>query len=298
MSERESALITGATGLIGSHLTRRLAKKMNVFATARRPEAPELVHAGATYIPLDMSKEWSQRALPDGVSTVIHLAQSEHFRDFPKNVGHVLQVNTHSTVKLLDYARRMGARTFILASTGGVYGWGDRPLTETQPMSEYMGFYAASKYAAETLADAYRGYFHVITLRFFFVYGVGQAKHMLIPRLIANIRENKTVTLAGENGIRINPIHVEDSVDAIVGAMRLEQSAKINIGGPEALNLRQIANAIGQAVGKPPAFDVHKEAEQRHLVGDIRRMIELLSAPKTKFRDGILQVVQEEWSAQ
>jgi UDP-glucose 4-epimerase len=43
---------------------------------------------------------------PESCDSIIHLAQSDMFRDFPDEVEDVLHVNTLITIKLLDYARK------------------------------------------------------------------------------------------------------------------------------------------------------------------------------------------------
>ena len=56
---------------------------------------------------------------------------------------------------------------------------------------------------------------------------------MLMPRLAANIQTGQPVLLQGEDGICINPIHVDDAVLAIERCLTLGESRVINIAGPE-----------------------------------------------------------------
>ena len=66
--------------------------------------------------------------------------------------------------------------------------------------------------------EAYQGEFVVVILRFFFVYGPGQSNEMLIPRLVKSVREGQPIALDGLDGLRINPVYVEDAVRAVVSA--------------------------------------------------------------------------------
>ena len=50
-----------------------------------------------------------------------------------------------------------------------------------------------------------------IITRPFFIYGTNQKKHMLIPRLIQNIKNSNEIILTSNEGIKINPIHVKDA---------------------------------------------------------------------------------------
>jgi UDP-glucose 4-epimerase len=285
-------LITGATGLVGSHLMQMLLPEWEVFAVSRR--RPNGLAKEVHHLPIDLSKEWSVADLPQTVDAVVHLAQSEHFRDFPEAAEDVFRVNTFSTLKLLDYARRAGAQSFILASSGGIYGYGDQEFSEDTEISSRgdLGFYLGTKLCSEVVAEAYARYMNIIALRLFFVYGPGQKPGMLIPRLVQSIQEEKSIQLQGMDGIRINPTYVTDAAQAIVKATTLQKSYKINIGGPQVLSLRQIGEIIGSVTGKSVRFETDTTAKPKHLVGDIKKMSELLIAPAINFENGIHKYIQ------
>lgn len=286
-------VVTGAGGLTGSRLIENMGEDFAVVGVSRsRP--PGL--PADSHVPLDFSGAWDTDALPERADAVVHLAQSEHFRDFPERAEDVFRVNTESTVRLLDYARRAGARTFVLASSGGVYGSGDGEFSEEAalPLDENLGFYLGTKLCSEVLARSYAPFMDVIVLRFFFVYGPGQRQTMLIPRLVRSVAEGNPITLQGKDGIKINPTYVDDAADAVKRALDISGSHQINIGGPEALSLREIGEAIGRAVGREPVFETREDATPRHLVGDVSRMSELLGAPKVRFEEGVRRYLKSE----
>jgi nucleoside-diphosphate-sugar epimerase len=128
---------------------------------------------------------------------------------------------------------------------------------------------------------------NVIMLRFFFVYGPGQKRTMLIPRLIDSVKNGTPITLQGSDGIRINPTYAGDAASAIKSALDLTDSQKINVGGPDILSLRQIGEMIGDMVEKDPVFTVQNELKPKNIIGDIQKMTKLLGAPTTSFREGI-----------
>jgi UDP-glucose 4-epimerase len=283
-------IVTGAGGLVGSHLLPLLGDAAQVVAIGRT--AP--TGGGANVVPLaaDLSRPLEPSALPDRADAVIYLAQSSRHRDFPDAADDIFQVNAGQLAGMLRYAHRAGARRFVYASTGSVYGAGPGPLAEDSPVPppDPLGFYAATKLCGELLAAGYSGLMNVVILRFFFVYGRGQKRHMLIPRLVDAVRTGAPVALQGEDGIRINPVHAADAAAAVRASLRLEGTHRINVAGPETLSLREVAGTIGDLVGRPPDF-VPADGEPRDLVADTRLMARLLGAPARRFRDGVADLI-------
>jgi len=286
-------LITGATGLIGSHLCKSLSECGNVVYGSGRQEnlPPELVNID--WISCDLAKPINTNVFPDDIEVIIYLAQSRRFREFPEGAGDMFKVNIQSTLGLLDYGMDIRIKQFIYTSSGGIYGFGGRMFKETDGINipSQLNFYLTSKYASELIIHNYSSFFSTVIIRPFFVYGPGQREDMLIPRLISRVKENKPIILNGENGIIINPIYVDDAVTAIERMIELERSNIFNMGGREVLSLRQIGEIIGELVGKKPVFEYHEDLHPGYLAGDISRMLSMLCEPKTSFIDGLKKTI-------
>lgn len=293
----KTCLISGSSGLIGSNLVAALSQAKEpceITTISRRLQTTG--SQNITPLMLDLNQNWHIDDLPQTMDTVVHLAQSEHFRDFPDSAESVFSVNTLSTLKLLEYARKVGAKTFILASSGGVYGFGSKPFSEDSKLSYQgeLGFYMKTKLCSEILAESYSEYMNVVILRFFFVYGPGQRESMLIPRLVNSVSHNKPIQIQGDDGLHLNPTYVEDAAMAIVRAMHLSQSTTINVGGPTVLSLKEITSVIGKALNRQPIFETGPAAERsQDLIADLRKMNELLGPPKVTFESGIERYIQQ-----
>lgn len=287
----KNILLTGASGLIGSAVLPALLKEHHVTALVHRPEHFLFRHERLQIIPADLAGNWDVAMLPAKMDAVIHLAQSEHFRDFPEKAQAVFQTNTTSTLQLLSYAQRAGVSHFILASSGGIYGTGDQQFRESDQVVSRgdLGFYLGTKLCSEVLTETYAPFFHVAILRFFFVYGAAQKRGMLMPRLVDSVLTGKPIILQQENGIRINPVHVSDAAVAVEKALQLTESRKINVAGSEVSSLRAIAETIGAYCGKTPVFEI-QPAEPKHLVADTTLMQQLLHVPVVKIADGIKEL--------
>jgi len=278
-------LVTGAGGFIGRRLVARLAREHEVFELVRRPTG------GANLIEMDLSRGVDGRALPSPVDAVVHLAQSEHYRDFPDRAADIYTVNVESTFRLLEYARAAGAKRFVLASSGGIYGYGREPLRESDVPSP-PDFYLASKQLAEILLFAYDRFFSVIAVRPFFVYGEGQRATMFVPRLARNVLLGNPITLSPPDGLQVNPTHVSDAVDAFAAALGTDYSGPINVAGPDVLSLGEIVRIMAGQLGRNPVLQPVTDAPG-DVVADLSLMVRVLGAPKVHFAEGVAEVCRE-----
>ncbi len=278
-------LLTGAGGLVGTHLLPLLNEEYEVYTISGK-------NIGNNNINIDFSKEWDTRDLSKNLDTIIHLAQSENFRDFPDKAVEVFNVNTTSTLKLIDFACKTGVKTFVFASSGGIYGNSDFEFDESMDIvyKSEMGFYLGTKQCSEIILDNYSSLLQIIQLRLFFVYGSGQRKDMLIPKLIDNVRRGVPLHLQGVSGITINPTHVSDAAKAINASLNLSGSHKINIAGPELLTMKEIGEIIGNLLHKQPQF-ILEEKEAKNLIGSTANMSKKLVKPLIKFKDGIKDLI-------
>ena len=290
--ERKNIVITGATGLLGSYLLPLLREEYNVWAICL--DKPDTDEADPIFwVQYDLSGDLGglRELLPERINALIHLAQSPHFREFPDHAQHVFNVNINTTMHLLDIAQSSGCSHFINASSGGVYEPSSSPLMESDakllPMGS--GFYPVSKQCGELLVNSYAKLMHTINLRFFFIYGKGQEKGMLIPRLVESVFSGNEILLQGKDGLRINPIYASDAAMAVKRCLQLNEPYTMNVAGQEAVSLRQIGEIIGCRLGKSPVFEENQSDSSEDLVADISKMKRLLGSPKVNIEAGIAE---------
>ncbi|KAA5533765.1 NAD(P)-dependent oxidoreductase [Taibaiella lutea] len=279
-------LITGAGGLVGTHLI-QLLQQDNIIYTISQSIISE------NNINIDLSKEWDIALLPNDIDAIIHLAQSRKFRQFPETATDIFYTNTLSTLKLIDFAHKTGVKKFIYASSGGIYGTGDVAFIESDAITypQNQGFYLTSKYSSELILDNYANLLDIVQLRFFFVYGNGQDQSMLIPRLVDSVKTGKPIILQGKEGIKINPIHVSDAVKAIKDAIDIKGSHKINIAGPESMTIKRIGELIGRLTQREPNFIYEDDKPVKSILGDIQKMKDVLHAPTVTVEEGIKSII-------
>ena len=105
-------LVTGGTGFLGRHLLRMLAGH-EVFALTRGKHADKNFPANISWIESDLSRGLDLSSLPGKADALIHLAQSDKFRDFPGGAHDVFRVNVEAPSALLRWAAGAGVTRAI-----------------------------------------------------------------------------------------------------------------------------------------------------------------------------------------
>jgi len=281
-------LVTGGAGFTGRALLRALAQRGDTVYAVHRPGGgqPEALD-GVEPVAQDLAAALGP-GLPGALDAVVHLAQSSRYRDFPEGAADVFEVNAAATARLLDWARTARAESFVYASSGAVYAAGPEPAREEQVAASPSNFYAASKRCGELACEGFRGHLNAHVLRFFFIYGPGQ-EAMFVPGILDRIRAGDEVSLAGERGIHVNPVYVDDAVAAILGTLAAPESMTLNVGGPDVVSLRELADLAGTLLGRKPHYVVGDPRPD--VLGSIERLREAGLEPRVPFAEGLERTV-------
>ena len=262
-------LVTGASGFIGAQLVPVLAQAGHEVVALVRDAARAPDDASISVV--DLSRPLEDHAL-EPVDTIVHLAQANV--PLPAGARELMRVNTFGTAELLEWGRRSGARRFVFASSGSIFGLGDGVVDE-RTIRRTDDLYGVSKEAAERLVQSYaRWYEGTAVLRPFAPYGPTQTGRV-IPNLIRRVRNGEPVTLNRGGSPRMTPLYVDDVVRAVTAALEFEGDAVIHLAGDEPVSIRELAVSIGEVLGREPVFD-ERDTVVGDLVSDNARMHELL----------------------
>lgn len=238
-------LVTGAAGLIGGRLVRRLAAEgAAVVATDRRAAEPP---PGVRWATVDLEDRPALAALmrEARASAVVHAGAISGPMVAAGDPCRVMAVNVGGTLNVAEAALRAGVECLVALSSAGVYGAQATldPVGEEAPLNA-KDVYGASKIAAETVLRAYR-HDHglpAIALRISSVYGPGRTTACFIRDMIDHARRGDPIALAPEGACRRQFAHVDDVVAAVLGALRaprLDHFA-FNVGGGTWLSEQEI----------------------------------------------------------
>ena len=209
---RETALVTGACGFVGSHMVEHLLRKgYRVLATDHPRAGRERLPQGADFIPADLSLPSDLEPLGAfEFGRVFHIAA---VFDYTASWETLLRVNCGGTQNLLEFlAGRKGApKSIVVWSSGSVYGrrFRKEPLKESET-PDPVNPYERSKWKQEEIA--LRAYFSqgmpIILVRPSAIYGPGSRYGLAVP--IFMIRRGLLRFIPGDGQVRGSFIHVED----------------------------------------------------------------------------------------
>ncbi|WP_420152374.1 NAD-dependent epimerase/dehydratase family protein [Siphonobacter sp.] len=217
-------LLTGATGLLGSHIAGALLRQGYAVKAMYR-SLPQAI----SQLPWYHQVEWVQgqmTSLPDleraayDCLAIVHAAARTE--PYPSNVEAYFDANVLATRQILEVTRRLSMQRLVYVSTAAIYqpGTYENPATEESPFAFDLmqSGYIASKYQAqqEVLEAVVEGVPAVIVNPTFLL-GPYDFKPSS-GALISYVLKNRRVFFPGSGGK--NFIDVRDAADATVQALQ------------------------------------------------------------------------------
>lgn len=249
--------LTGATGFVGSALTRRLlAEKQEVRALARASRrADELEARGVTVIRGNLDDAGGIERTIEGAEIVYHLAARVSGAGSEREF---METNVGGTQRVLEACARQGARRVVYHSSLAVYGpgHGSAPIDENSPFDPYpelRGYYPESKIKADQFAASFareKG-LSLVILRPGLIFGPGRISLGLLAFALG-----KTHFVFGRPSLHLPVNYIENLLDAIqmAGNWDSRQADEFNIVDDEDLTLGEYHRALNEAAHARTVF--------------------------------------------
>ena len=254
-------LVTGASGFIGSHLTRKLVDAgadvhaltsvvSSVYPTRLVELRNRITLHEASLTDRGALESMAAAAKPD---YVFHLGAYTHVGKSWQRVDECVQVNVQGTVNLLMALAPHGYKRFLNTGTSEIYGDIDVPFRETDqphPISPY----SVSKYAAEEYCRLYAESYTwpIVRVRPFNAYGPAQSPDRVIPEIITRALRGEPLRMTqGRQTREFN--YVEDIA---MGFLQLATAPNVdgelfNLGCGVDVSMREVATTILRLMGDP-----------------------------------------------
>lgn len=312
---RETILITGVAGFIGSSLLENLLKdgykvigidNFNEYYPSER-KRNNLKEAIKNSIEGQFelaegdirNQEWIEEILlarrPDAV---VHLAACVGVRNSIEEPKMYIEVNVDGTLNILEAMKKSNCNRMIFASSSSVYGSSNKDVFQEIDRTDFpISPYALTKKAGELLCYTYAHLYSlkIACLRFFTVYGPKQRPDLAIYKFLDIMENSGEVPFFGDGSTKRDYTFIDDIVRGIRKSIdwTKKENSKIeifNLGGNHTISLIEMVEILEKVTGKQAKL-VRKPLEPGDMyktAADISKATKVLEyQPSTDFESGI-----------
>jgi dTDP-glucose 4,6-dehydratase len=303
-------LVTGGAGFIGSAFVRLAIAETDMHVV----NLDKLTYAGnlenLTSIERDpryrfVEGDICDQALVDSLvseekpDAIAHFAAESHVDRSILSPEPVIQTNLRGTFTLLEAARKHRLGRFVHVSTDEVYGSLGAPLEadENYPLNPSSP-YSASKAGSDLLARSYFVTYKmpVVITRASNNYGPYQFPEKLIPLMISNALEDRSLPVYGDGQQVRDWLYVDDHCRGILAVLRSGRDGEIyNIGGNRSLPNLDVVHQVLALTGKPESLVQYVPDrpghDRRYALSSEKLMRETAWRPLMDFETGLAHTI-------
>lgn len=294
------ALVTGGAGFIGSHLVEALLKEnhevivLDDLSTGTTDNLPQN-NSALKFEHTDIHSESLLKFFKgQNIDVVFHLAAKAAIVQSVQYPISYHDTNVTGTVRVLEAARICGVKRFVYASSASRYGLAGRG-PDTDPRYPY----ALTKLIGEQYVEHWHQVYKMSTcsLTFFNVYGPrarsNSAYGAVFGVFLAQLANNKPLTIVGDGEQERDFIYVSDVVEAIMLAGGCEFVGRLDIGSGVPQSISKLAKLL-QGPNSHINYVPERPSEPDCTVANINDAKRFLRwYPKVSFEEGVALMKKE-----
>jgi len=299
-------LITGGAGFIGSHLVEKflsVGEKVivvdnlltgaieNLSLFNGNPNFIFMNHDVQHHIDIEMELDY-----------VLHLASAASPRAYTEHPINTLKAGSSGTINTLGLAKAKNAK-YLLTSTSEIYG-----NPKVSPQSEtYWGnvnpngprsMYDEAKRFSEAAVSSYNRIYNLNTriVRLFNTYGPKMKidDGRVVTNFIFQALNGEDITIYGNGDQTRSFCYIEDTLSGIIKAMDSESSEVFNIGNPNEITVKKLAEIIIKLTNSNSSLKFLElpEDDPMQRKPDISKAKNILNwSPKIPLEEGLLKTI-------
>ena len=299
-------LITGGAGFIGSYLVEKFlsaGEKVivvdnlltgaieNLSLFNDNPNFIFMNHDVQHHIDIEMELDY-----------VLHLASAASAKAYTEHPINTLKAGSSGTINTLGLAKAKNAK-YLLTSTSEIYG-----NPKVSPQSEtYWGnvnpngprsMYDEAKRFSEAAVSSYNRIYNLNTriVRLFNTYGPKMKidDGRVVTNFIFQALNGKDITIYGNGDQTRSFCYIEDTLSGIIKAMDSESSEIFNIGNPNEITVKKLAEIIIELTNSNSSLKFLElpEDDPMQRKPDISKAKEFLKwSPKIPLEEGLLKTI-------
>ncbi|MFZ2523382.1 MAG: NAD-dependent epimerase/dehydratase family protein [Minisyncoccia bacterium] len=311
--KKESILVTGCAGFIGSNFCRQFGQMfpdieiigLDDLSSGRKGEIDQrVIFNEGSITDTKLVESIFEKHKP---SYVFHFAAVPRVSFSVEHPGETTRVNIFGTVLLLEKAKNHGVKRFIISSSSSVYGGAiNLPTNEADNIPSPKSPYAMQKYVDERFCQLFSSLYEMDTvcLRYFNVFGPGQYGDSPYSSVISGWLEslyfpsNNKAYLEGDGEQTRDFCYVDNVVSANILAMQSKNKFAgdyFNIAHGQRTSVNEVKKLIEEYSGKNIELE-HRPTrigDVRDSHADISKAFNILGyKPSINFEDGLKRTVE------
>ena len=227
MKKKNTWLITGGAGFIGSNLVNHLINKnqkvicVDNYFSGTLKNIKNLNSKNLKIINSDI-RNLKKKLIKVKVDHVVHLAALGSVPRSFKDPIETNSVNIEGSLKIMSLAKFLKCQSFVFASSSSVYGDSKNKEKKETDNKNPISPYGNSKFSFEKYAEILSDFYKLKTtgIRFFNVFGPNQnpegAYAAVIPKWVSNLINNKKIVVNGDGSTSRDFTYIDNVVNGII----------------------------------------------------------------------------------